>query len=134
VLPRLTVYGRVDAARKLWPHLQELELADPKFLAHDLIDLLLGADVHATILQEGLRKANPRSPIAQRTSLGWIISGLTGETGEKQISAHQYRYVRAFTAHDRASGPLQHLPLSTPFVARNGTQVRDRRVLPRPVR
>jgi len=84
VLLRLTVYGgRIDAARKLWPHLQELELADPEFLAQDPIDLLLGADVHVTILREGLRKANPRSPIAQRTSLGWIISGLAGETEDK---------------------------------------------------
>lgn len=71
VLPRLTAYGgKIDTDRNSWPHLQDLELADPDFLKQDPIDLLLGADVYAIVLQDGLRKGSLRSPMAQRTSLG----------------------------------------------------------------
>jgi len=76
VLPRLTVYtGGSNVTAKSWTHLTNLELADPNFMDSDPIDLLLGADVFAVILQAGLKKGKVHEPIAQQTSLGWIISG-----------------------------------------------------------
>src|SRR5580765_576615 len=60
VFPRLTIYeGAIKADRRAWTHLSGLELADPDFLAADPVEILLGADVYATILQEGLRKGGP---------------------------------------------------------------------------
>lgn len=51
VLPRLTLYsGGSRAGAGTWKHLDGLELVDPKFLAADPMDLLLGADVYADIL------------------------------------------------------------------------------------
>ncbi|XP_071650743.1 uncharacterized protein [Temnothorax longispinosus] len=38
----------------------------------------MGADVFATIIEEGLRKHGTRTPIAQQTTLGWILSGMCG--------------------------------------------------------
>ncbi|XP_011862847.1 PREDICTED: uncharacterized protein LOC105559283, partial [Vollenhovia emeryi] len=58
-----------------WPHVQGLALADPQYLDNDPIELLLGAEVCSTILQEGLRRGGPQSPIAQKTVFGWILSG-----------------------------------------------------------
>ncbi|XP_018405184.1 PREDICTED: uncharacterized protein LOC108781644 [Cyphomyrmex costatus] len=58
-----------------WPHLKEIPLADPEFMANDPIELLFGAEVCSFILQEGLRKGGPRAPVAQNTLLGWIVSG-----------------------------------------------------------
>ncbi|XP_011878479.1 PREDICTED: uncharacterized protein LOC105567860 [Vollenhovia emeryi] len=48
-------------------------------MANDPIELLLGAEVCSVILEEGLRKGGPQEPIAQRTLLGWILSGGCGD-------------------------------------------------------
>jgi len=58
-----------------WPHIRDLPLADPQYLDRDPIELLLGADVYSAILQDGLCKGKKDEPIAQKTSLGWILSG-----------------------------------------------------------
>lgn len=62
-----------------WPHLRGIELADPHFYRSVQIDLLLGADIYANILKEGLLKGQPNEPIAQHTALGWIISGVCSQ-------------------------------------------------------
>jgi len=42
-----------------------------------IIDIILGADVYPQIIDDGIVKGDAQSPIAQRTKLGWIISGPT---------------------------------------------------------
>lgn len=80
ILPKLTAYaGRLSDGARSWPHLQGLDLADPDFGVADPIDILLGAEVYATILGQGLRKGNSREPVAQQMSLGWILSGVVSE-------------------------------------------------------
>ncbi|KAL6417082.1 hypothetical protein ACFW04_012997 [Cataglyphis niger] len=72
VLKRLTTYhGGIRVSRKTWPHIDGIELADPDFFAADPVELLLGADVCAAILRRG----GQRQPVAQQTTLGWILSG-----------------------------------------------------------
>lgn len=58
-----------------WPHIRDLDLADPDFNRSAPIDLLIGSDLYADILLEGLRKGQPNEPIAQQSLLGWLISG-----------------------------------------------------------
>ncbi|XP_011702560.1 PREDICTED: uncharacterized protein LOC105458737 [Wasmannia auropunctata] len=91
VLPRLTLHGgELRTERGTWAHLQGLELADPEFLATDSIDILLGADIYANILQAGLRKGGPREPVAQKTKLGWILSGIVGLAADtRRARTHQ---------------------------------------------
>ncbi|XP_073959824.1 uncharacterized protein [Choristoneura fumiferana] len=60
---------------ELWSELSGLELADPSFNVPGKIDMLLGADVYGRILLDGIIKAPLGAPIAQRTTLGWILSG-----------------------------------------------------------
>ena len=59
--------------------IEGLQLTDPQFSAADPIEMLLGAEVCSIILQEGLRKGDPHTPIAQHTLLGWILSRGCGE-------------------------------------------------------
>ncbi|XP_059056265.1 uncharacterized protein LOC131850114 [Achroia grisella] len=59
----------------LWSEFSNIELADPSFRKPNKIDILLGADVYSQILLDGVIKGPPGVPMAQRTSLGWIISG-----------------------------------------------------------
>ena len=55
--------------------LQGLPLADPSYDGEGPIDLLLGADAYALILRDGLIKGGIGEPMAQNTTLGWIVSG-----------------------------------------------------------
>ena len=41
-------------------------------------NLLLGADTYSAILNEGVRKGASGTPVAQQTSLGWILTGGAG--------------------------------------------------------
>jgi len=76
VLPRLSSYQGVAAKGNLsWPHIRGLPLADPNFGVNDRIELLLGAEVCSQIFQGGLRRGARDTPIAQKTTLGWILSG-----------------------------------------------------------
>ncbi|XP_061704588.1 uncharacterized protein LOC133515953 [Cydia pomonella] len=66
-----------------WAHLKDLPLADPTFNKPGRIDLLLGVKVYSRILKEKLIKGPPGKPIAQLTSLGWIIFGEIDESNSQ---------------------------------------------------
>lgn len=53
-----------------WSHLIDLTLADPAYHRTGRIDLVLGADLLASIIMPGVRIGHPGSPIAQQTRLG----------------------------------------------------------------
>ena len=76
VLPRITSYQpRIGSRAATWNHLKELTLADPSFDSNGPIELLLGADAYALVLLDGMARGRPGEPIAQKTTLGWIVSG-----------------------------------------------------------
>ncbi|XP_029158967.1 uncharacterized protein LOC114931164 [Nylanderia fulva] len=82
ILPQLTARAsRVDAETITWPHLQGIRLADSTFLEGDPIELLLGADVYASIMKQGMRKGAPSQPLAQQTTFEWILSGVVCAVG-----------------------------------------------------
>ncbi|XP_029178626.1 uncharacterized protein LOC114946340 [Nylanderia fulva] len=94
ILPRLSLLqGSTSSTLQDWPHIRGLQLADPQFHENDPAELLLGAEVCSLILEEGLRKGGPQMPIAQKTSLGWILSG-----GSDVASAEEHRRTFQCTA------------------------------------
>ena len=56
-------------------HLKRLELADPNYLDSGHIDVLLGASVHARIMEGRIVRGQKEEPIASHSTLGWLISG-----------------------------------------------------------
>ena len=52
-----------------------MQLADSHFHILGKIDMILGADIYGQLIEEGIVKGPVNSPIAQRTKLGWIMSG-----------------------------------------------------------
>ena len=66
---------RFNIGNHCWPHIESLDLADPSFGRPGNVDILLGADVYARLLREGLQKGPHGAPTAQRTALGWIVFG-----------------------------------------------------------
>lgn len=55
----------------------DMVLADPGFKKSGEIDILIGSDYYHNILVDGVVKNASDSLIAQRTKLGWIVSGIT---------------------------------------------------------
>lgn len=58
-----------------WKHLQEIKLADDKYNEPGRIDVLLGSNAMSHVMQTDIRRGEDGQPIAQLTSLGWIIYG-----------------------------------------------------------
>jgi len=106
VLPRLSSYsGPTVRNQSTWPHIRGLPLADPRPFDQEPIDLLLGAEVYSAILQDGLRKGRANEPIAQKTALGWILSGGSRTTLPRQLQQPQAE--RASSATPRAEGTVR---------------------------
>jgi len=76
VLPQITNQipsEQVD--QQHWSHLADLQLADPTFSTPSRIDILLGADIYGYLLCNDVIRGRDAEPVAQLTSLGWIVSG-----------------------------------------------------------
>ncbi|XP_034945919.1 uncharacterized protein [Chelonus insularis] len=76
ILPKLTgILPSEPSNPKQWPHLQELTLADPFFYKPGSIDIIIGSDLYGELLRGPIIKGPIKAPVAQLTSLGWVISG-----------------------------------------------------------
>ncbi|XP_073952967.1 uncharacterized protein [Choristoneura fumiferana] len=64
-------------------YLANINLADPDFNIQRPVDILLGAEVYSSILMEDIRRSDETSMIAQRTRLGWILSGKVPSTSQE---------------------------------------------------
>lgn len=58
-----------------WPHIADLQLADPNFNRIGPIDMILGAKVYAEIVLPNVIRGPKGTPTAQKTELGWILFG-----------------------------------------------------------
>lgn len=76
VLSRLTSFLPIKPiVMNNWPELKNLKLADPNYHTPGKIDILLGSDVYGKIIEEGLLRSPYGTTIAQKTNLGWVLSG-----------------------------------------------------------
>lgn len=72
-----------------WNHLQGLNLADPIFYKPERIDLVIGADVYDELMIPEIRRGPVGSPIAQNTTLGWILIGKIFNTDNQPIPTRE---------------------------------------------
>lgn len=78
VLPRITKLPATKTPKnQSWNHLEGLNLADPTFTEAKEIDILIGASTFTEILLNGVICGRKNMPMAQKTRLGWIVSGKT---------------------------------------------------------
>ncbi|XP_071640001.1 uncharacterized protein [Temnothorax longispinosus] len=136
-------FGPTEVGAKTWAHLTGLTLADPEYTSNEPIELLLGAEVFSNILQEGVRRGGPREPVAQKTLLGWLISGIA-DTAAQMVRATVHhcasddeltKMVRLFWEQEklpRAAAPLtpdeqafEDLFLNTHSRSSDGRYTRD---------
>lgn len=76
VLPKLTVAlpsCHIDVTR--WQILSHLPLADPQFNVSQGVDIIIGAELFCSLLENQQIRLNANYPILQKTVLGFIVSG-----------------------------------------------------------
>ncbi|XP_051159301.1 uncharacterized protein LOC127280387 [Leptopilina boulardi] len=71
-----------------WSHLQNIPLADPDYTIPMKVDLIIGADVYAQIIQPDIIKGPSSTPMAQLTIFGWVILGPTDGNSIKEHLSH----------------------------------------------
>lgn len=69
-----------------WNHIIDLALADPSYHRSGRIDLVLGAEVLAQIIMNGVRLGPIGTPIAQQTRFAWILSGKISDEPLRSIT------------------------------------------------
>ncbi|CAG7665201.1 unnamed protein product, partial [Allacma fusca] len=59
----------------IWKHLPTTGLADPEYFLPQKVELLLSTDLHYEIIRSGLIRGHTGEPVAQESSLGWLVGG-----------------------------------------------------------
>ena len=89
IVPKVTgTLPRSQCIVKSWPHIIGLQLADPMFHQPSKVDMLLGGDVMASILKEGIRTGPRFTPLAQNSIFGWVLCGPASATREQLIQVN----------------------------------------------
>ena len=79
ILPKITAFVPFCSIKADdLEHLRNLSLADPNFSGRTQIQVLLGASVHASIVEGTVVRGSPFETIAMNSKLGWIVSGNSG--------------------------------------------------------
>ncbi|XP_072766681.1 uncharacterized protein [Anoplolepis gracilipes] len=82
VLPRLTTKIPTHISiPSFWPHLENIQLADPDFACSSHIHVIIGSDNYGQVIKPNLIRGEPSTPIAQQTIFGWILSGAASTDG-----------------------------------------------------
>ncbi|CAK1595087.1 unnamed protein product [Parnassius mnemosyne] len=71
-----------------WDELPKMTLADPEYYTSNRVDLLLGAEVYSQIIKDGVKKGPYGTPVAQSTTLGWILSGTVNTSRNSSQKIH----------------------------------------------
>ena len=75
VLPAITGLLPRAPCGSDWAHLVGLKLSDPMFHRPGAVDILLGAELAASLMLPEIRKGPAGTPVAQNTVYGWMLSG-----------------------------------------------------------
>lgn len=76
----------VDASQ--WNQVSNLLLADPTFGTPGKIDMLIGADIWSTIIQDGFITGKAGEPSAMCTQFGWVAVGPANTNGTERDVIH----------------------------------------------
>ncbi|XP_046143144.1 uncharacterized protein LOC123988150 [Osmia bicornis bicornis] len=90
ILPKLTSQLPARCAMALDIEMfAGLSLADPQFYVPGSVDIIFGADIYGQLLRSGLRSFPSSSLVAQKTVLGWIVSGPVHSDGSRRAVDHK---------------------------------------------
>lgn len=93
-------------SKPLWSHIQNINLADPKFNESRPVDLLLGAELYSKIMLGGIiRGDDENQPIAQQTQFGWLLCGSIKPYYRCNVVLHNIDELRRFWENEEISQP-----------------------------
>ena len=71
-----SIYGqRIDIAKTEHPFLNDLMLANDRNNLEEYIDLLIGADLYWTLVEDKIIRDDNSGLVVIQSKLGWLISG-----------------------------------------------------------
>ncbi|UYV64254.1 hypothetical protein LAZ67_3000080 [Cordylochernes scorpioides] len=91
-----------------------LPLADPQFETSSRVDVILGADVYGSLLLPEVKYDEKTQLCAQKTRLGWIVSGKLpgeGEVGPHRVYNIRVNYEENLDNVLRQLGEVEEVPL-----------------------
>ncbi|XP_036342838.1 uncharacterized protein LOC118752096 [Rhagoletis pomonella] len=100
-------------------HLRGLALADPKYYQPKRIDRIIGADMIAQILEPETRIGHVNQPIAQKTHLGWILSGRINSDTPSTVTIRCHHSNLELEGLVRKFFENEHVPTSVPMSAQD---------------
>ena len=79
----------IDFEQKYYTHLMDLKLVDSSEGTLDLeVDCMIGADYYWTLVTDEVKRGLILSPVAIRTTLGWVLSGPVNVGSSPDTSVH----------------------------------------------
>ena len=97
ILPSVTSYQpSIQTVVADWTHLFGVHLADSYEAFQTPDERILGVEIYAEILHDGIRNGQAGTPLAHQTALGWILSGPISNANHQKpgttavISSHLY--------------------------------------------
>lgn len=78
-----------------WPHLDGLELADGCPTDATPVHMIIGADMYAYALRDGLVRGKRDEPVAMNTVFGWVLSGMS-DTEPPDVSTVHAHHAQSY--------------------------------------
>ena len=105
---------------KVYPYLKGVEFTEdyPRHSFVD-IDLLVGLQVWYSIDDGKVKRGNPREPVARKSKLGWILSGVSEHQAYHSVPIHQPMVNLAF------NDPHQPIAVKEPKTPGSITQIKS---------
>ncbi|XP_024884898.1 uncharacterized protein LOC112462775, partial [Temnothorax curvispinosus] len=114
ILPRIFApLPSSQVERRAWKHLNGLRLADPRYHRPGPIDILIGAEVFASLLRDGRRVGKKGEPDAFNSVFGWVLVGSVST--QAPGSTHSFMTLDSLDASLSRFWQLDEIPSVPPY-------------------
>ncbi|XP_077282625.1 uncharacterized protein LOC143908736 [Temnothorax americanus] len=114
ILPRISApLPSSQVERRAWKHLNGLRLADPQYHRPGPIDILIGAEIFASLLRDGRRVGKNGEPDAFNSVFGWVLVGSVST--QAPGSTHSFMTLDSLDASLSRFWQLDEIPSVPPY-------------------
>ncbi|XP_024882128.1 uncharacterized protein LOC112461207, partial [Temnothorax curvispinosus] len=114
ILPRIFApLPSSQVERRAWKHLNGLRLADPRYHRPGPIDILIGAEIFASLLRDGRRVGRKGEPDAFNAVFGWVLVGSVST--QAPGSTHSFMTLDSLDASLSRFWQLDEIPSVPPY-------------------
>ncbi|XP_077282088.1 uncharacterized protein LOC143908338 [Temnothorax americanus] len=114
ILPRISApLPSSQVERRAWKHLNGLRLADPQYHRPGPIDILIGAEIFASLLRDGRRVGKKGEPDAFNSVFDWVLVGSVST--QAPGSTHSFMTLDSLDASLSRFWQLDEIPSVPPY-------------------